>query len=147
MLNYGFINGRLVDDVKVGKDGKYGFMTLAVQREYKNKEGQYDTDFISVFIPGEKLCANYAKFYKKGDGVIVPFKIRTKVTSEDGNKKTEVTVVAEDIVFGTAGKKYRGNTTDAAETPAATGKVTSKADETPMPDDDIEIPDEDELPF
>lgn len=41
MLNYGFINGRLVDDVKVGKDGKYGFMTLAVQREYKNKEGQY----------------------------------------------------------------------------------------------------------
>ena len=53
MLNQIILIGRLVADpeLKVLDDGrKVADITLAVQRPFKNMEGQYDVDFIKIIL-------------------------------------------------------------------------------------------------
>lgn len=48
MLNQIVLVGRIVEDPTL-EEGK-GKMTIAVQRSFKNAEGEYETDFIPVTL-------------------------------------------------------------------------------------------------
>ena len=50
MLNQAVLVGRIVKDpeVKDTDKGKVANVTLAVPRSFKNMNGEYDTDFISL---------------------------------------------------------------------------------------------------
>ncbi len=74
MCNQVFLIGRLVDNPKIIKseenNNKKCIITLAVNREYKNIDGIYETDFINCELwdgISEKVC----EYCRKGDLVCI----------------------------------------------------------------------------
>ena len=68
MLNQVILIGRLVKkpELRVSEGGvNYIKATLAVQSEFKNKDGDYDTEFLEFTAFG-KLAENTAKYCDKG---------------------------------------------------------------------------------
>lgn len=67
MLNQLVMVGRISKDIKVNEseDGeKYTTMILAIPRTFKNEQGEYDTDFLSVTLFGA-VAVNSANQNKK----------------------------------------------------------------------------------
>lgn len=68
--------------------------TLAVQRNYKNKEGKYDADFINVVMwgkNGELLSSTVIK----GQRVLIQGQIQVRsYTNKEGNRRWVTEVVA-----------------------------------------------------
>ncbi len=72
MYNYVMLIGRLAKDVEIQAVGEKEktVLTIACQREFKNPDGNYDTDFINVTVWGP--LANIAKeHFHKGDALSV----------------------------------------------------------------------------
>lgn len=95
MLNQVILVGRLTSDIEVVKDengAKYAVITLAIPKNFKNADGEYDTDFIST-IAYDNVAANTAEYVSKGD--IVGVKGRTAKISQD----SELKIIAEKITF------------------------------------------------
>lgn len=72
---------------------------LAVNRDFKNANGEYETDFISVVAwrgTAEFIC----KYFQKGSSLCVVGSIQTrKYEDKDGNKRIAVEVVASEAHF------------------------------------------------
>lgn len=81
--------GRNVKDVEVYKE-TVGKISVAVPRSYKNKEGNYDTDFFDcvIFNVNDYLKENL----KKGVLVSVEGRLQNR-TYEDNGKKYRITEV------------------------------------------------------
>ena len=92
MLNQVVLVGRLTNNLIIegNEENKKGEIVLAVQRPFKNKDGEYDTDFIPCVLYN-MVAQNTAEYCKKGD--IVGVKGRLQV---EDNK---VVVIAEKITF------------------------------------------------
>ena len=93
MLNQVVVVGRVAEDLelKVKESGKKVCeFTLAVPRQFKNLNGEYDTDFLEcVLFSG--IAENTVQYCQKGDLV----GIKGRVQSNDGKIK----IVAEKITF------------------------------------------------
>lgn len=100
MNNYTLI-GRLVKDLEVKESEnkkKYGYITVAVNRTYKNAEGNYDTDFIDMIVWNE-LAERISEYCHKGDLIGVTGRIETRmVTVEDHNEKV-TQLVCDKVTF------------------------------------------------
>lgn len=107
-LNKTLIQGRLVADPEVrtvGEDVHVVTIRLAVDRDRVNKEtGEREADFLDVVAwrgQADFLC----KFFAKGDQVIVDGRLQSRNwTDKDGNKRTSIEIVAENLYFGSAKK-------------------------------------------
>ena len=90
--------GRLTRDPEVTNGStQIAKYTLAVDRKFK-KEGQPDTDFISIVAFGKS--AEFAgKYFKKGMKVAVIGRIQTGSYEKDGKKIYTTDIVAEDQEF------------------------------------------------
>lgn len=77
-LNIILLIGRLVSDVEIREtaNGKVATITLAVNRDFKNSDGVYETDFIPVTL--WEGFADYAKSIAK-KGTLVSLKGRIAV--------------------------------------------------------------------
>ncbi len=110
--------GRLCDEPYFNKrkDGtEFGCsFTLAVKRNYKNKEGKYEADFVPVRFDGEKRM-KFAHMLTKGDAVVVAGAITTKHYTKNGEEIYTIFVQAENISFciGNAKKKASETKADA----------------------------------
>lgn len=94
MNNSVILIGRITStpEVQDSIDNKtYCIVTLAIQRNYKNSEGVYETDFIPVRLEGI-VATNTAEYCKQGDLVGVKGKLRKTI---DGRLQ----VYAERITF------------------------------------------------
>lgn len=92
--------GRIAGEIEI-KDlekSKVCAISLAVPRKFKNKDGEYETDFISVQVWNE-LATNLKEYCKKGDLVAVSGRLQTSVYEVEGNKRKAYDVVAEKITF------------------------------------------------
>ncbi len=102
MLNQVILIGRLTHDpeVKVLDDGrKVSYVSLAVQRPFKNMEGNYDTDFIKITV-WEGLASSIESYCSKGVLVAVKGRIQTwKYELQDDRKLNMLEVIAERISF------------------------------------------------
>lgn len=107
MNNSGFFNivGRLVQDIELRQsaDGRtFGFARLAVQRNFKNADGNYDSDFFDVSLNG-KQAEFVAQHFHKGDVIAVSGDLRTRrqniATAEGDKGYTFITLVAENVGF------------------------------------------------
>lgn len=81
MQNFGILDGRLAKDPVVfnNKDGSRKIMvTIAVPRNYKNKDGKRDTDFIQAeqYMRADKVGNGAWDILKKGDSVSVEYTVR-----------------------------------------------------------------------
>ena len=133
-LNKALIQGRLVADPEVrtvGEDVHVVTVRLAVDRDRVNKEtGEREADFLDV-VAWRGQADFIAKFFSKGDQVIVDGRLQSRNwTDKDGNKRTSIEIVADNLYFS-GPKKVSGNQ-DAAP---AEMKQTA-----PVQQDDSELP-------
>ena len=101
MLNQVVLVGRLVRDpeLKESEGGKnYTNITLAVPRNYKNLDGEYDADFVDCRL-WTGVAENTAEYCKKGDLLGVKGRIETRVEETEEEKKYIMEIIAEKVTF------------------------------------------------
>lgn len=73
--------------------------TLAVNRNFKNKDGNYDADFISC-VAFRNTADFISKFFKKGSMICVEGRIQTgSYDAQDGSKRYTTDVVVDNAEF------------------------------------------------
>ncbi|MCF8001350.1 MAG: single-stranded DNA-binding protein [Halanaerobiales bacterium] len=101
MINNVVLTGRLVrkPELKESEEGvDYCTFTLAVQRNYRRKDGEIETDFIDVvnWGPGAKRCS---KYLKKGKLAGVEGMISTYTIEKEDKKYKNYRVKARRVQF------------------------------------------------
>lgn len=98
MINNVVLIGRLTRDVDLRythQNQAVGQFTLAVNRNFKNQNGEYDADFINCVIWG-KSAENFANWTKKGNLVGITGRVQTRNYENQQGQRVYVTeVVAE----------------------------------------------------
>lgn len=89
MLNEAILVGRIAGDI-TNVDNKYKKLVLAVPRNYKNEEGEYETDFIPCLLSGT-IASTTKEYCKKGDMVGIKGRIEVK--------DNYVNVIANKVTF------------------------------------------------
>lgn len=95
-------------------------ISLAVQRDYKNAEGEYDTDFINL-VAFSNNADFLLKYADKGDEILVDTTCRPRsYENTDGRKMYVVEFVIEGSKILRRANKTNNNssTTNTAPTPA-----------------------------
>lgn len=98
MINNVVLIGRLTRDVELRytpQNQAVGQFTLAVNRNFKNQNGEYDADFINCVIWG-KLAENFANWAKKGNLVGITGRIQTRNYENQQGQRVYVTEVVID---------------------------------------------------
>lgn len=125
--------------------------TIAVDRRYKNAQGEYDADFIQI-TSWRQQAEFAAKYLTKGTKVLVTASIQNNNwTDADGKKHYDLSVVADDIEFAESKKNssagdysersarpYQGRQQDAPQQnaiPAGDGFLPVESDDTSLPFD------------
>lgn len=103
MLNKIVIQGRLTKDPELRRTQSgtaVASATVAVDRDFKNQDGNRDTDFIPIVAwkgTGEML----AKYFSKGRMIVVEGRLQLRDwTDNDGNKRRTAEIVANSVYFG-----------------------------------------------
>ncbi len=129
-MNKAILMGRLTRDPETRNTNGLAITryTLAVDRRYKDENGETGADFLNIVAFGK--AAEFAdKYFRKGTKVLVTGRIQTgSFTNKDGNKVYTTDIVVEDQEF-----------------------AESKRDDKPQPatneDGFMNLPEEEDLPF
>lgn len=94
--------GRLTKDVEL-KNTASGIavasFTLAVDRGFKNAQGEKETDFINI-VAWKKLAERCAQYIGKGSQVALEGRLQIRGYEDaEGKKRTIAEVVADDVQF------------------------------------------------
>lgn len=145
MLNRITIMGRLTatPELKTTTSGtSVTRFTLAVDRDFKNKDGSRTADFIDV-IAWRGTAEFVTRYFAKGRMAVVSGRLQVRdYTDNDGIKRRAAEVVAENVYFGDSANTGAGQQ-PASYTPEAYG---APAPGQPAPTFE-EIADDEELPF
>ena len=100
MLNKVLLIGRLARNIEMHSNEKTNYVqnALAVQRGYKNKDGEYDTDFVNITL--FKSQADYLNNYgEKGMLVSVVGRLQqdTYFDQNAGKNVSKLSVICEEI--------------------------------------------------
>ena len=108
MLNQIVLVGRLVKtpELRITDTGKKtSVITLAVPRNYKNQDGQYDTDFLECVL-WTGIAENTAEYCKTGDMIGVKGRVQSRIIeTTDGTKRKKTEIVAERVTFLSSSNK------------------------------------------
>ncbi len=149
MINNVVLVGRLTRDPELKttpNDTSYLRGSIAIQRDYKNKDGGYDSDFPSFLAYGPN-AEFISKYFKKGQMIGITGSIRTGSYEKEGQMHYTTETIVKSVTF-VGSKAESGATTsaDEASTPVEkknNGAKKAKPKPTPMAP---ELEDED-LPF
>lgn len=115
MLNQIVLVGRLVKnpELKVTDNGKkMTTITLAVPRNYKNQEGEYDTDFLDCTL-WTGVAENTSEYCQSGDMLGIKGRVQTRIIdNDDGTKCKKTEIIAERVTFlasSSANKENKNN--------------------------------------
>lgn len=95
MLNQATIVGKITKtpEIMENQDGsKFAILNLAVPRNFKNKNGEYETDFIDCAL-WTGIVENVCKYCKKGDIVGVKGRI------QNINNTAQLQLIAEKVSY------------------------------------------------
>lgn len=112
-MNKVHLVGRMARDINVsyttGENAMaIGKFSIAVQRRFKNSQGQYEADFPSCTAFG-KNCEFIQKYFKKGDLIGITGHIQTSnYTNKEGIKVYTTDVIIDEVEF--VGGKSNNNT-------------------------------------
>ena len=102
MLNKVILIGSLVKkpELRVSEGGvNYIKATLAVQSEFKNKDGDYDTEFLEFTAFG-KLAENTAKYCDKGSLLNIVGSLNNNVYKDkNGVNHYQLSIIANKVSF------------------------------------------------
>jgi len=101
-MNIAVLIGNLTRDIETRytQTGKaVANFTIAVNRPFKNAQGEYDADFIPVVV-WDRLAENCANFLKKGSRVGVSGRIQVRTYDDKQGIKRYVTeIIANEVKF------------------------------------------------
>lgn len=111
-MNQVILIGRLTKDVTIRQtqDGScVASGTIAVQKKYKNKDGEYEANFIN-FVAFKTTGELIAKYFQKGDriGLIGSWENRS-YQAQDGTNRYVSEVFVENIEFLQEKREQQGN--------------------------------------
>lgn len=156
MLNCAVIMGRLTADPELRTTGNGISVTsfsVAVDRNYQKQGQERQTDFINV-VAWRQTAEFVTRYFRKGQMIAVQGSIQTRnYEDRNGNKRTAVEIVADNVSF--CGSKSE---TGASTAPAAYNNVAPAAQAAPAApatqsfstataDDFSSVDMDDELPF
>jgi single-strand DNA-binding protein len=128
--------------------------SLALNRSYKGSDGQWQeaTDFIDIVAWGP-LGERVAQYLSKGRSALVNGRLQSRNWEQDGQKRSKVEVVAQDVTFlggpgaGPATGSDTGSDEPAAPAKKAAGKKSKKEDDVVIEDIGDEPINLDDIPF
>lgn len=113
MINNVTLQGKLGKDIdlKYTQSGKaVGTTSIAVDRDFKNANGEKETDWVSIVFWG-KTAETVANYFRKGDEILVVGRIQTRSYEDNSGGRKYVTEVVADKFSFTTGRKSQ-NTQD-----------------------------------
>lgn len=138
--------GRLTKDTELKNAGEnqYTRFTLAVNRKFKNDNGEYDADFISC-VAWNKTAELINEHFGKGSEIAIEGRIQTgSYDRENGEKIYTTDVIVEGITF-------IGSKKDDRPAPEYTGQQNAESNNKPEADPFADFGDitvtMDDLPF
>jgi single-strand DNA-binding protein len=117
MLNTITIMGRICNELelKMTNTGTEVLsFTVACERDFKDKDGNKQTDFIDVIA--FKNTANFvSQYFAKGRMAVVSGRLQTRTWEDrDGNKRKSTEIIAENVYFGDS-KSNQATTENASQ--------------------------------
>jgi single-strand DNA-binding protein len=113
MINNVTLQGKLGKDIdlKYTQSGKaVGTTSIAVDRDFKNANGEKETDWVNIVFWG-KTAETVANYFRKGDEILVVGRIQTRSYEDNSGGRKYVTEVVADKFSFTTGRKSQ-NTQD-----------------------------------
>lgn len=109
-MNKIILVGRLTKDPEI-RSTSAGFstasFTVAVNRNFKNKDGNYDADFLPC-VAFRNQAEFVSKYFKKGNMICLEGRVQTRnYDAQDGTKRYVTEVVVENVEF--VGGKNEGS--------------------------------------
>ena len=102
MLNNIILQGRLTRDPEMQATANgvsRATFALACEQDYKNPNGERDTDFFEV-VAWRNTADFVQRYFSKGQMVVVRGRLQTQQwTAQDGSKRKTVQIVAENVYF------------------------------------------------
>ena len=102
MINQTILTGRITRDLELkytGSGTAVMSFSIAVERPFKNAQGERETDFIDI-VAWRATAENISKYFKKGDGIGIIGRIQTRNYENNEGRKVYVTeVVADNFDF------------------------------------------------
>lgn len=113
MLNKVIAIGRLTADPELQKtanDKNFLRLNLAVNRRYKDQNGERETDFLPLVVWG-KLAETMSSYAKKGSLISVEGEVRTRRYEKDGQQHyvTEILLSSFQLLESRAQRALREN--------------------------------------
>lgn len=112
MINNFILQGRFVKDLdlRYTSSGKaVASSTVASQRNFKNGNGEYESDFIPVVIWG-KTAETVANHFKKGNEILLVGRIQTRNYDNDQGQKIYITEMVVESFSFTSGNRDNNQT-------------------------------------
>ena len=102
MINQTVLTGPITRDLELKYTGTGTAVlsfSIAVERPFKNAQGERETDFIDI-VAWRATAENISKYFKKGDGIGIIGRIQTRNYENNEGRKVYVTeVVADNFDF------------------------------------------------
>ena len=128
-MNKSILMGRITKDLEL-KTTQSGVsvlsFTIAVDRKYKDANGNKVTDFINI-VAWRNTAEFIAKHFGKGRMILVVGELQVRQYESDGQKRYVTEVVTDEVHF--------------------TGEKKEEAPTSAMPDYGMPVPNDDDLPF
>lgn len=136
MLNNITLQGRLTRDPEMQATAtgvSRATFTLACEQDYKNPNGERDTDFFDV-VAWRNTGDFVQRYFSKGQMAVVKGRLQTSQwTAQDGSKRKAVQIVAENVYFCGANNASG----QATEQPAEQSAVVEESGFTPVETDEL----------
>ena len=149
-MNKVILCGRCTKDPVISATGNttVAKFTLAVDRRFKDADGNYQTDFINCVSFG-KAAEFVENYVSKGTKLLVTGRIQTgSYTNKDGQKVYTTDIVTEEIEFAESKRSQNEAPAAPEEEPKKETKSKGKKSE-PVEDDFMNIPEDaaEDLPW
>ena len=135
------LTGRLTANPELkhveNSDKVYTRFTLAVQRDFKNKDGEYDADFFNI-VAWDKRAEVITNYVKKGHKFLVTGRLQNKSYDKaDGTKGYITDVVLKDYEFLENKPKEEAPEPDFPELPADDDPFADFGEQIELTDNDM----------
>lgn len=109
--------GRLTHDPELREmetGSKVCRFSIAINRDYKNKQGEYEADFINC-VAFDKRAEFIQKYFGKGSMIGVTGRVQTRKWDKDGETRYATEIIVNGVTFASEKKS-------ASQTPAETAQ-------------------------
>lgn len=110
MVNQIVLVGRIArtPETRITENGKkMTTLTLAVPRNYKNSNGEYDTDFLDCTL-WSAVAESTSEYCETGDMIGIKGRLQTRVVeTPEGTKRKKTEIIAEKVTFLTSNPQRR----------------------------------------